>query len=795
MPYLFIETFESGLDTRKTRFTAPPGSLRVLKNAHINRGKEIERRKAFADIATLPAGTIGLHGERDQLITFGSTTTPAGMPALVRYQQLTSPNGGDLERIYDTENFAGKVYVVAGFTGGSVHHFYDGALVQDWETLAAQNGSLETIATALGQRLDEDGTVDVVVIGNMVVLTSAVAGTAFSVSVTANMTTTETQAAVAAQPETAATASFEITGGSPGQTFNTVSEVSVDGQDLIGAPVDFVTDIATTAQAVADEINTGVTAYSASAAAGVVTITAPNGLGASANGRVLSVGTAGDVTVANINNFAGGTDPVAAVPEITEITVDSYTATDLYTVTLDGTDYSVRGDSSSMPLAVRTVKQKMYAVTGSLFFFSGFANGAPDPTAWINDATAGEKATGGFDITGGTASAGVNNISSVTVDGVETLNAAVDHTGDNTTTAAAVASSINAGSSGYTASNDGAAVTITAPDVGADENGNVVSVTNNGDVTIANVENMSGGVDAANDPVVTGAGFVDTSTQDGGTEILVGVGVYQDKLAVFSKRTVQLWTVDPDPDLNIIYQVLLNVGSIAANTITEYGDLDVFFLSESGMRSLRARDSSNLASANDVGVSIDGELTDYMADIPRQQVRDARAVVEPIDSRYLLAIGSRVYVFSNFPGSRISAWSTYELEADVNFWAVADGKLHARVGDKVKRYGGFSGSEYDNSETEVVLPFLDASNPAMEKRFKGIDAGVEGTWLAEFATEPDNQDEWETVATLTRSTYGSNQRVGMQAFSTHCALRFSTSEAGPAIIGNASIHFDDVEAD
>lgn len=54
-------------------------------------------------------------------------------------------------------------------------------------------------------------------------------------------------------------------------------------------------------------------------------------------------------------------------------------------------------------------------------------------------------ADGSFTITGGTSSAGVNYIDTVTVDGINILGERVDHTGDNTTTAAAVAALISEG--------------------------------------------------------------------------------------------------------------------------------------------------------------------------------------------------------------------------------------------------------------------------------------------------------------------------------------------------------------
>ena len=42
MPYILVEDFRNGLDTRRMNVTATPGSLVTLTNAHITRGGEIE---------------------------------------------------------------------------------------------------------------------------------------------------------------------------------------------------------------------------------------------------------------------------------------------------------------------------------------------------------------------------------------------------------------------------------------------------------------------------------------------------------------------------------------------------------------------------------------------------------------------------------------------------------------------------------------------------------------------------------------------------------------------------------
>src|SRR3546814_3503196 len=56
-------------------------------------------------------------------------------------------------------------------------------------------------------------------------------------------------------------------------------------------------------------------------------------------------------------------------------------------------------------------------------------------------------ATGSIDVTGGTASIGVNTVASITVDGVDILGSAVDWTGSNSATATAVAAQINSNTS------------------------------------------------------------------------------------------------------------------------------------------------------------------------------------------------------------------------------------------------------------------------------------------------------------------------------------------------------------
>src|SRR3546814_10289233 len=97
--------------------------------------------------------------------------------------------------------------------------------------------------------------------------------------------------------------------------------------------------------------------------------------------------------------------------------------------------------------------------------------------------------------------------------------------------------------------------------------------------------------------------------------------------------------MDPDPDLNVLTQRLQKTGTFAGKSALSYGALDVFYLHSSGVRSLRARDSSNAAYVNDVGIALDPEIRAYMKTLTAAQREAAIAVMESQDGRFWLAIG------------------------------------------------------------------------------------------------------------------------------------------------------------
>ena len=687
MPYILVEDFRGGLDNRRSNVTAQPGTLVTLKNAHINRGGEIEKRTAFVKLTDLPSNSFGLSASNGQIYVFGheassSVNFNSGTPANLNYMRLQHPTPTTaLTSVLATSFFNGQVYASAQYEDGRIYHFYNGTRITDWFDARARNKFEITGGSAGG---------------------------------------------------TFATASFDITGGNSFSGSN-IRTIRVNGVAVCNL-VAHTGNNSTTASNVATAITnfTSTPNYTATASTNTVTITAST-VGISPNGYAITFELEGGVTVGNVQNFSGGID---------------------------------------------------------------------------------------------------NAITNITVNGVAIIDKQIVWATSHTNFATLVAEAINdyITTPEYEATSIGNNVNIIAKESGASYNNYVVAITTSGNVTTAFVPSsqnfLDGGASglptytpgsfvkpvktkmyalsdsllhysATNDPnewndFALGAGFINLSNNASGSEDLQAMANYFDNVAVFAKQAIQIWFVDADDTKNLQVQVLGNTGTFAPNSVVEFGDNDVFYLSNSGIRSLRARDSSNAAFVGDIGNPIDDEVVQSIqADI--SVAEDATAILNPIDGRYMLALGDKIYVFSYYPSSKISAWSVYETGFTVNQWAFDGSNVYARSGNALYALGGTNNTTYDNCTVEVQLPFLDAQSPATSKDFTGLDVTCENEWVVSVATDPTDISINEEIATVNKTTYGMG-RVAMTGFSTHIAPKFVCTKNGKAKLGNVVVHYEGSDA-
>jgi hypothetical protein len=475
---------------------------------------------------------------------------------------------------------------------------------------------------------------------------------------------------------------------------------------------------------------------------------------------------------------------------------------------------------------------KIYAVglfaDGTIFHFYDGAR----VTAWFDG-----RARASFTITSGTASP-ASTLLTLAVDGVSIITGTVVWATSNEATAAAIAALINSTTSSpdYTATAVGATVNILAAIAGAAANGRAVSYTVSNGLAItpgpgfalANGADNVAGVYQPGSFVKTmqkkmystsgsvlffsgiaaptkwttdnvGAGFIDMAAETSGAEDLRAVAKYQNNLAIFAGRTIIVEYIDPDPTLNRQMQVLNNTGTLSPRSVTQFGDSDLFYLDESGVRSVRARDASNAAATSDIGVPIDTIVTAKLQGLTLTERSNIIGLIEPRDGRFWLAAKDTIYVFSFFNGAKVSAWSTYtpsvvtggvETLFPIDDIVVFQRVVHIRSGNTIYTFGGLSGTlQYDATVAEAWLPYLDAGSPTRKKNFTGIDAAVVGSWTVSAAMQPTNLLAEDKVATITETTFNGD-RLPAIGDSTHVSLRFRTTGSELAKLGSAVIHYE-----
>lgn len=688
MAQVVISDFKYGLDRTRPRVAGIPGTLWAGVNVHISRGGDIERAKKFVEAYDLPAGTFGMGQVRGQLYVFGSADLSGLMPNGVQYQRLVAPNSPAMVRVLFNNTFDGAHYVIADYADGNIHHFYDGTRVDELDSLADLNASYTTLAEYLAEKINANAAVEALSFGSTILVTAVTPGTAFTLAAaTVDVGGTDDQTAVvsavqanvAAVAEVRATGTVTITGGTRDPNVNTVEQVTVDGVELMGVPVSWVTSNSATATAVAAEINnrSATHGFAASANGAIVTITAEPGAGATPNGDVVAVVVDGNVT-ASTANMAGGVTEVEAVAQISKVVFGgTFEPADRFTITVNGTDYVATGRASGQGTSCFTYKGREFLTAGSAYRYCK-----------LNDPT---------DFTDATAS--------------------------------------------------------------------------------------------------TGAGFINMANDSEGNERLVGSAQYNNQVAIFARKSVRIYSISADAAENAFQQSMENAGTSAPRSAAAFATTEVLYLDEPGIRSLQVRDINGNAYVDDIGSPIDPLVTEWVASLSEDVVGRAVAVVEPVDGRWMLAIGERIFVLSYFPRKKITAWSYYEPGFTVTDFARVKRRLYARDEDKVYLYGGADGATYPDAGEQtctVALPFVSAQNPAQFKKWEGIDIACENTWNLTLLVDPTNDAKTISIGQVVGATY---HLPHIAAIGEHpmFSLLAECDSAGYASISSVAAHYTPVK--
>lgn len=233
------------------------------------------------------------------------------------------------------------------------------------------------------------------------------------------------------------------------------------------------------------------------------------------------------------------------------------------------------------------------------------------------------------------------------------------------------------------------------------------------------------------------AGFLPTGSQRGGEQEATALGVFQKYLAVFFGDGLQLWTVDPDPDLHALFSQVDSTGTTYPRSVRSVFS-DLYYLADSGFKSVAIQGFNQSEEETDIGSPIDDLVEPLLAAGPAEPIAGFYAA----RGQYWAALGATVYVYTFSRSAKISAWSEYRFP-----WAIADmtelgSTLFLRADDgSVYEVDEHAARDDAQAVTWLVrMAYLDMKQPGNLKRVHGVDVVARGGGTLAFGFDPRREE-------------------------------------------------------
>ncbi len=312
----------------------------------------------------------------------------------------------------------------------------------------------------------------------------------------------------------------------------------------------------------------------------------------------------------------------------------------------------------------------------------------------------------------------------------------------------------------------------------------------------------------------TGSGSVDIRSNGERVGSPRSIREYYSQVALFCDYGVQFWNIDSDPAAWSYDRSIAGEGLIGIRTPIAFQGGDILYLTATGVRSLRARDSSNFAISTDIGSPIDGEIKAALANTPLAG-DVATSVTHIAEGHIWLFLADEVFVLSPYRGEGISAWSIYDLPAknetyhkdrheftgyDANRWVLDASPVSSTVcmrtaGNVVYTYGDpeeAGGTHYASDYTTTVIThYFGVQDPFTDKVFNSVDVTASGTWTIEYSLDPENET-WTEIYSGAELTHGLAD-IKIDQTAQLIALRLTTTDASAATLSQIAIHYDKTE--
>lgn len=234
------------------------------------------------------------------------------------------------------------------------------------------------------------------------------------------------------------------------------------------------------------------------------------------------------------------------------------------------------------------------------------------------------------------------------------------------------------------------------------------------------------------------AGFLPTGMHAPKTPEVTALGEYRGRLCVFTASNLQVWTTDPDPAEQSLFDNIDGVGTIFDKCITSVSG-DLFFLTLLGVRTLSIAAGAMNLQAGDIGTGIDDTVQAFLT-IYAEPI----AFYYPASGQYWLVLGNEAYVYSQSKLGRVGAWSRFVFPWTIVAATTLSGELYLRTNtDLLVRVDEALTTDYTAAlavgiQGTIEWPFLDLENPGVTKFLQTVDVVADGTFTVQVAYDQNN---------------------------------------------------------
>jgi hypothetical protein len=321
----------------------------------------------------------------------------------------------------------------------------------------------------------------------------------------------------------------------------------------------------------------------------------------------------------------------------------------------------------------------------------------------------------------------------------------------------------------------------------------------------------------------TGNGNINMAAFDGIPDTLLCTVPYQGRLAFFFRNSVQIWAVASALASYSLTQTLKNTGAVSKLAVVPLGDLDVLYVSDSGVRSLRVRDASLNATVTDVGSPIDEDIKAALI-ATGAQISLTNCGYEPLDGQVWVQIYNNasgisvptMWALSYYPSVKIQAWAKFDFSIDnvgtlqpmncekFMIWrgaVYARGKYYSALvyQDDIIQY--YSPTVYDSVTATVETPWLSSAKPGTNKMGRAVDIAGAGKWTIKTGMDPvgGTLDQSSSMGSTTAPNAAVDSTFPYLSFpvqmqGTHFKLQAVSNISKRAVLSSFVFHYTDQNA-